>query len=186
MEKLANTFCGPTIDIQAKEQQETRKFSGHCRLYVGNVPNDLSEEDFVALFTPFGETNEPFLNREKMFGFIKMVNPFFFSFSNLKASMFIKIFVLSFVGLSIERGEGEERFGPDARPREEHQSAVCPTWSHRQGQELVPMGVQRAAGEGHVRLWRGTNPSFLIFFIHFSKIFPSEKNDETMLIGIAV
>lgn len=72
MEKLMNMFNGPTTEIQAKEVQETRKFSGHCRLYVGNIPNDLTEDEFVNLFTPFGETSEHFVNRDKNFGFIKM------------------------------------------------------------------------------------------------------------------
>ncbi|CAG0916653.1 unnamed protein product [Notodromas monacha] len=72
MEKLSMAFNGPTTDIQAKDVMETRKFTGHCRLYVGNIPNDLTEEEFIGLFSPFGETSEPFINREKLFAFIKM------------------------------------------------------------------------------------------------------------------
>ncbi|CAG0912861.1 unnamed protein product [Notodromas monacha] len=72
MEKLAMSFNGSTADIPAKEVVETRKFNGHCRLYVGNIPNDMTNEELSELFSSFGETSEPFVNREKMFAFIKM------------------------------------------------------------------------------------------------------------------
>jgi len=51
-----------------------RKFTGRCRLFVGNLTNDLTEEDFVKMFEPFGETSENFLNSARGFGFVRLVS----------------------------------------------------------------------------------------------------------------
>jgi len=62
----------PVSQILEKE----KKFSGRCRLFVGNVPNDLTETDFQKFFEPFGELNEVFLNASRGFGFIRLVSMF--------------------------------------------------------------------------------------------------------------
>lgn len=49
-----------------------KKFTGRCRLFCGNLPQDLTEEDFKDLFKKFGETGECFLNTQRSFGFIKL------------------------------------------------------------------------------------------------------------------
>lgn len=72
---LANKLkdlMGPLIDLPPIEQPEV-KFNGRSRLYIGNLTNDITEEEIQNLFGQFGETAELFLNKEKNFGFIKMV-----------------------------------------------------------------------------------------------------------------
>ena len=49
-----------------------KKFTGRCRLFVGNLPLDLSETEFKELFKKYGETGECFLNTQRSFGFIKL------------------------------------------------------------------------------------------------------------------
>ncbi|CAK1540441.1 unnamed protein product [Leptosia nina] len=71
---LANKLkelMGPLIDLPSIEQPEV-KFNGRSRLYIGNLCNDVTEEELLNLFGQFGETAELFLNKEKNFGFIKM------------------------------------------------------------------------------------------------------------------
>ncbi|CAH0407041.1 unnamed protein product [Chilo suppressalis] len=71
---LANKLkdlVGPLIDLPTIDQSEV-KFNGRSRLYIGNLTNDVSEEEILNLFAPFGESAELFINKEKGFGFIKM------------------------------------------------------------------------------------------------------------------
>ncbi|UYV61674.1 PSPC1 [Cordylochernes scorpioides] len=70
-ERLANV-SGPTTNLQIKEGNEPKKFTGRCRLFVGNLPNTITEEEFTAMFKPYGETAEVFLNISKGFGFVKL------------------------------------------------------------------------------------------------------------------
>ena len=51
-----------------------KKFTGRCRLFVGNLPNDTTEEQFRALFTPYGELSEVFVNPSRGFGFVRLVS----------------------------------------------------------------------------------------------------------------
>lgn len=62
---------GPTLDLPPIESEEL-KFSGRNRLYVGNLPNDITEDDLRELFKPYGEIAESFLNAEKNFAFLKV------------------------------------------------------------------------------------------------------------------
>lgn len=56
----------------SQQQQGEKKFTGRCRLFVGNLPSDITEQEFKDLFTKFGETGECFLNTQRSFGFIKL------------------------------------------------------------------------------------------------------------------
>ncbi|XP_050393128.1 paraspeckle component 1 isoform X2 [Patella vulgata] len=49
-----------------------KKFTGRCRLFVGNLPLDFTEDDFKGLFEPFGEHSEAYVNGNRGFGFIRM------------------------------------------------------------------------------------------------------------------
>ncbi|KAJ1531591.1 hypothetical protein ONE63_000263 [Megalurothrips usitatus] len=69
-EKLA-ALSGPTHDLPPLDLAE-KKFSGKNRLYIGNLTNDVTEEEINALFQKFGETAELFVNKEKNFAFIRM------------------------------------------------------------------------------------------------------------------
>lgn len=76
MSKLKE-ISGSTIDLPPLEQVE-QKFSGRNRLYIGNLTNDVSEEEILELFNPYGETSELFINKEKNFAFIRIVSTFCF------------------------------------------------------------------------------------------------------------
>lgn len=64
-------LVGPLLDIPPIDQSEV-KFNGRSRLYIGNLTNDVTEEEINAMFGAFGECAELFINKEKNFGFIKM------------------------------------------------------------------------------------------------------------------
>lgn len=51
-----------------------KKFTGRCRLFVGNLPNDTTEDEFKKMFSPFGQFTEIYLNTSRGFGFIRMVS----------------------------------------------------------------------------------------------------------------
>lgn len=48
------------------------KFSGRNRLYIGNLTNDVTEDELKKLFEPYGEIAEAFINSEKNFAFLKL------------------------------------------------------------------------------------------------------------------
>ncbi|XP_064473359.1 splicing factor, proline- and glutamine-rich-like isoform X3 [Ornithodoros turicata] len=62
---------GPSSGLESRTV-EPKKFTGRCRLFVGNLPSNFTEEQFKKLFQDFGETAEVFLNAQKGFGFVKM------------------------------------------------------------------------------------------------------------------
>lgn len=70
MQKLKQ-LIGPMYDLQPIDQDEI-KFSNRNRLYVGNLTNDVTEEELRELFVPFGEIAEAFINKEKNFAFVKV------------------------------------------------------------------------------------------------------------------
>lgn len=63
---------GPTSGLETRTV-EPKKFTGRCRLFVGNLPNNFTEEQFRKLFENYGEVAEIFLNTAKGFGFVKLV-----------------------------------------------------------------------------------------------------------------
>lgn len=65
-------ISGPTHELPPQDITE-KKFSGRNRLYVGNLTNDVSEEEIQTLFQKFGEISELFVNKEKSFAFLRMV-----------------------------------------------------------------------------------------------------------------
>lgn len=50
-----------------------KKFTGRCRLFVGNLPNDMAEEELKKLFEEFGEVAECYMSG-KGFAFIRLVS----------------------------------------------------------------------------------------------------------------
>ena len=64
---------GQKIIVDAETGQ--KKFTGRCRLFVGNIPSDTKEEDFREMFKEHGESSEIFLNPSRGFGFIRLVSP---------------------------------------------------------------------------------------------------------------
>lgn len=56
----------------ALSTRDEKKFTGRCRLFVGNLTPDITEDDFRKLFQPFGEISEVYVNAGKGFGFIRL------------------------------------------------------------------------------------------------------------------
>lgn len=71
IQQRLRTLQGPTHELPPIEYNEV-KFSGRNRLYVGNLPQDVKEEDLREWFKPYGEINEAFVNNEKNFAFLKV------------------------------------------------------------------------------------------------------------------
>merc|ERR1712223_2219437 len=49
-----------------------KKFTGRCRLFVGNLWPDIKEAEFKSLFEPYGEISEVYVNSARSFGFIRL------------------------------------------------------------------------------------------------------------------
>lgn len=62
---------GPIMDIPPIEAEEA-KFTGRNRLYIGNLTNDVTEEELVELFRPYGDISEIFMNKEKNYAFVRV------------------------------------------------------------------------------------------------------------------
>ena len=54
-------------------KSKERKFSGRCRLFVGNLVN-CEETELREMFEKYGEVAEVFVNKDKGFGFVRMVS----------------------------------------------------------------------------------------------------------------
>ena len=72
MERIMS-LSGPTHELPPQDTTE-KKFSGRNRLYVGNLTNDVTEEELNQMFQPYGEMSELFINKEKNFAFLRLVN----------------------------------------------------------------------------------------------------------------
>lgn len=53
--------------------KKERKFTGRCRLFVGNL-GDCGEDEMKEMFSKYGEVAEVFVNKDKGFGFIRLVS----------------------------------------------------------------------------------------------------------------
>lgn len=60
------------VKNQPEPVSSEKKFTGRCRLFVGNLPADITEKEFKDLFSKFGDLGEIFLNTQRSFGFVKM------------------------------------------------------------------------------------------------------------------
>lgn len=63
-----------TLDPKSFRRLGEKTFTQRCRLFVGNIPLHLPEEEFVKLFSKYGKTSEVFINRDRGFGFIRLVS----------------------------------------------------------------------------------------------------------------
>ncbi|XP_065110933.2 paraspeckle component 1 [Paramisgurnus dabryanus] len=61
-----------TIELKSYRKPGEKTFTQRCRLFVGNLPTDITEEDFKELFFKYGETNEVHINKDRGFGFIRL------------------------------------------------------------------------------------------------------------------
>ncbi|XP_031442416.1 splicing factor, proline- and glutamine-rich isoform X2 [Clupea harengus] len=59
-----------TLSLLRRPGEKT--FTQRCRLFIGNLPNDITENEFKKLFSKYGEPSEIFINQSKGFGFIRL------------------------------------------------------------------------------------------------------------------
>ena len=72
MGRAASILCGQAFsDNELMSDLPKKKFTGRCRLFVGNLPNDLKEEELKELFSPHGDIAECYLSG-KGFAFLRM------------------------------------------------------------------------------------------------------------------
>lgn len=94
-------MSGPTTNLVSKEGVSAKKFTGRCRLFVGNLPPSINDETFRKMFSEFGEIAEVFLHPQKGYGFVKLVRAFFiciistevFTCSYIFYALFIYLFL---------------------------------------------------------------------------------------------
>lgn len=60
------------LEIKNLLKPGEKPFTQRCRLFVGNLPPDLNEEEFRKLFSKYGQPSEVFINRDRGFGFIRL------------------------------------------------------------------------------------------------------------------
>lgn len=53
-----------------------KKFTQRSRLFVGNMPSDVTDEEFKELFKKYGEISETFVHASKGFGFVRLVGSY--------------------------------------------------------------------------------------------------------------
>ncbi|MCP9257185.1 Pspk protein [Dirofilaria immitis] len=62
---------GPMNMMSSMNRSTEKKFTGRCRLFVGNLPNDLKEQELKELFAPHGDIAECYLSG-KGFAFLRL------------------------------------------------------------------------------------------------------------------
>lgn len=62
-----------TLDITSFRKPGEKTFTQRSRLFVGNLPTDIPEEEFKNMFAKYGNVNEVFINRDRGFGLIRLV-----------------------------------------------------------------------------------------------------------------
>ncbi|XP_020383321.1 non-POU domain-containing octamer-binding protein-like isoform X1 [Rhincodon typus] len=63
---------GITVDMTNFRKPGEKTYTQRCRLFVGNLPNDVTDEEFKKMFEKYGEPSEIFINKDKGFGFIRL------------------------------------------------------------------------------------------------------------------
>ncbi|KAI7685871.1 hypothetical protein SSS_01601 [Sarcoptes scabiei] len=61
----------PAWDLQP-QNTEPQQFTGRCRLFVANLPANVTEESLRKLFSEFGQISDIFIGKSNQFAFIKM------------------------------------------------------------------------------------------------------------------
>ncbi|XP_029961544.1 non-POU domain-containing octamer-binding protein [Salarias fasciatus] len=61
-----------TLDLQSFRKPGEKTFTQRSRLFVGNLPTGMSEEELEKLFAKYGKASEIFINKDRGFGFIRL------------------------------------------------------------------------------------------------------------------
>uniref|UniRef100_A0A8C0GFK9 RRM domain-containing protein n=1 Tax=Chelonoidis abingdonii TaxID=106734 RepID=A0A8C0GFK9_CHEAB len=63
---------GLTIDLKNFRKPGEKTFTQRSRLFVGNLPPDITEEKMRKLFEKYGKAGEVFIHKDKGFGSIRL------------------------------------------------------------------------------------------------------------------
>lgn len=61
-----------TLDLHSFKKPGEKTFTQRSRLFIGNLPTGVTEEDLQKLFNKYGRASEIFINKERGFGFIRL------------------------------------------------------------------------------------------------------------------
>ncbi|XP_068612378.1 paraspeckle component 1-like isoform X2 [Brachionichthys hirsutus] len=61
-----------TLDLSRFRKPGEKTFTQRSRLFVGNLPLDMPEEEFRNMFAKYGEINEVYISRDRGFGFVRL------------------------------------------------------------------------------------------------------------------
>ncbi|XP_028312796.1 non-POU domain-containing octamer-binding protein [Gouania willdenowi] len=61
-----------TLDLQSFRKPGEKTFTQRSRLFVGNLPPGITEDELEKLFAKYGKANEIFINKDRGFGFIRL------------------------------------------------------------------------------------------------------------------
>ncbi|XP_056137328.1 non-POU domain-containing octamer-binding protein [Lampris incognitus] len=61
-----------TIDLQNFRKPGEKAYSQRSRLFVGNLPTGVTEQEVEKLFSKYGKPSEIFINKDRGFGFIRL------------------------------------------------------------------------------------------------------------------
>ncbi|XP_012710215.3 non-POU domain-containing octamer-binding protein [Fundulus heteroclitus] len=67
-----NPNAALTLDPQSFRKPGEKTFTQRSRLFVGNLPTGVTEDDLVKLFSKYGNASEVFVNKDRGFGFIRL------------------------------------------------------------------------------------------------------------------
>ena len=77
-EKLEKTIYEPLIDLPPYDISE-KKFNCYAKVFVGNIPKGIEEEEVLCIFREYGEIGPVYISKEATFGFITFVRIEYFS-----------------------------------------------------------------------------------------------------------
>ncbi|CAL1616255.1 unnamed protein product [Knipowitschia caucasica] len=61
-----------TLDLQSFRRPGEKTFTQRCRLFVGNISPNVTEEELETLFAKYGKASEIFVNKDRGFGFVRL------------------------------------------------------------------------------------------------------------------
>ncbi|KAJ8348825.1 hypothetical protein SKAU_G00274140 [Synaphobranchus kaupii] len=68
----SETNSSLTIDLQSFRKPGEKAYTQRSRLFVGNLPPGVSEEEVEKLFSKYGKSSEIFIHKDRGFGFIRL------------------------------------------------------------------------------------------------------------------
>lgn len=139
-----------------------KRYTQRCRLFIGNLPNDITEEAFKKLFAKYGEPSEVFINKGKGFGFIRLVRSLLLAFLESKFTPEWKCIYLRcccFAGVSSTCRDSKGRVGWYPYERQTTSCAICHALCSPLCEEPVSVCLQWAPRRGLFAVWNGWKSS---------------------------